>query len=289
VSLPKLRIWKGFGKIVIIKCKGAEGSMNDVFSFISQSTSEGKKVALVTVTKIVDGTPATPGQMIAVLPDGSSAGTVGGGVSEHLVKTRAIEAIKNGESVFTLSIDHSEIGMVCGGIMEVFGNVIGNHSGLCIFGGGHIAQSLAEIAALTGFYVTVVEDRPEFETYFNSAKYIVCEPDEYKAIDPAAHADYAVICTRGHSTDDTALRYCLTKNLNYIGMIGSKQKVKTIFSELMKEGIAQEELDKIYAPIGLDIADALPQEIAVAILAEILLLKNNGNLRHMKQIYSLQV
>jgi xanthine dehydrogenase accessory factor len=262
--------------------------MNDVLSFLSKCTSEGKKVALVTVTKTVEGSPSTPGQMIAVLVDGSSVGTVGGGVSEHLIKIRAVCAIKNGENSFALTIDHAAQGMVCGGSMEVFGNIIGNHLGLCIFGGGHIAQSLAVIAAETGFYVTVVEDRPEFESHFGSATFTVCTPEEYEEIDPVANADYAVICTRGHSTDDKALRYCLTKSLKYIGMIGSKPKVEEVFSDLRNSGFTQEQLDCIYAPIGLDIADAFPKEIAVAILAEILLIKNDGKLRHMKQENSLQ-
>jgi len=262
--------------------------MNDVFTFVSKSTAEGKKVALVTVISTTGGSPATPGQMIAVMADGSTVGTVGGGFSEHLVKMKAVDVIKSGESVFTLSIDHAKEGMVCGGSMEVFGNIIGNNSNLCIFGGGHIAQSLAAVAAQTGFYVTVVEDRPEFAEYFSTAGYCVCKPDEYESIDPAGHADFAVICTRGHSTDDIALRYCLTKDLKYIGMIGSKPKVKDVFESLKSDGVTKEQLDRVYAPIGLDIADAFPKEIAVAILAEILLIKNNGNLRHKKHENSLQ-
>ena len=166
--------------------------------------------------------------------------------------------------------------------MEVFGNIIGNHTGLCIFGGGHISQSLTKIAALAGLFITVVEDRPEFSVEFKSVKYIVCNPEEYEKIDPAAFADYAVICTRGHSTDDEALRYCLTKKLKYIGMIGSKTKVEALFTKLRTEGKTEKELKHIYAPIGLDIASAIPAEIAAAILAEILLIKNNGQLRHKK-------
>jgi len=263
--------------------------VNDVLGFLSQSVSEGKKIALVTVTETIGGSPATAGQMIAVLADGTAKGTVGGGVSEHLVIKKAIDAIKSGESVFKYTIDHAEEGMVCGGSMEVFGNVIGNRSSLCIFGGGHIAQSLAAVATQTGFYVTVIEDRPEFAVHFGTAGYIVCLPDEYEITDPAAYADYAVICTRGHSTDDKALRYCLTKNLKYIGMIGSKQKVKEVFNDLRNDGVTQEQLEGIYAPIGLDIATAFPKEIAIAILSEILLIKNNGKLRHKKQENPLQV
>jgi len=168
--------------------------------------------------------------------------------------------------------------------MEVFGNIIGSNTGLCIFGGGHIAQSLASIAAQTGFYVTVIEDRPEFAEYFGTVNYVVCKPDEYEKTDPAAGADYIVICTRGHSTDDEALRYCLKKELKYLGMIGSKTKVKEVFSNLSNEGVSKEKLESIYAPIGLDIASAAPAEIAVAILAEILLIKNGGNLEHKKTL-----
>jgi len=256
--------------------------MSDALTLISNKMHEGIKIALVTVIETTGSSPATPGQMIAVLQDGSSAGTVGGGYSEHLVIKRAIEAIKSGENVFTLNIDHAAEGMVCGGSMEVFGNIIGSHLSLCIFGGGHIAQSLAAIAALTGFFVTVVEDRPEFAAHFNNTEYKVCAPDRYYDIDPAANADYVVICTRGHNMDDKALRYCLSKDLKYIGMIGSRSKVKEVFSSLRESGIIQEQLDSIYAPVGLDIADASPKEIAAAILAEILLIKNNGTLRHKK-------
>lgn len=256
--------------------------MQDVFTFISKGAAEGKKVALVTVIGTSGSTPATLGQMIAVLADGSTMGTVGGGASEHHVIERTVDAIKNGDEVFSITIDHAENGMICGGSMVVFGNVIGSQLGLCIFGGGHIAQSLARIAGQSGFYVTVIEDRPEFEVHFESVKYTVCKPEDYKNTDPAAFADYAVICTRGHSTDDAALRYCLTKNLKYIGMIGSKAKVTEIFNKLRDEGVKQAELERVYAPIGLDIADAAPAEIAVAILAELILIKNEGKLRHKK-------
>jgi len=254
--------------------------MNDILTFAANSKKLGKKVALVTVVETVGSSPASAGQMIAVLSDGTTAGTVGGGASEHIVIKRAVEAIKTGEKTFSLEIDHAENDMICGGKMKVFGNIIGNSSGLCIFGGGHIAQSLASIAVQTGFYVSVVEDRPEFEKFFDSVNYKVYEPKSYNATDPAENADYVVICTRGHSTDAEALRYCLTKDFRYVGMIGCKNKVNELFSELLADGISQAELDKVYAPIGLDIASTIPSEIAIAILAEILLVKNNGELKH---------
>jgi xanthine dehydrogenase accessory factor len=261
--------------------------MQDVLAFAAQKTEEGKKVALVTVTETSGSSPASPGQMIAVLADGTTVGTVGGGASEYRIIQQAQEAIKSGQQIFRFSFDHAESGMICGGAMAGFGNVLGSQAGLCIFGGGHISQCLARIAVQSGFFVTVVEDRPEFASGFEHIQYVVCGPQEYKTADPASASDYAVICTRGHKTDGEALRYCLSGKFAYIGMIGSEKKVTTLLDNLRAEGVDQAELDRIYAPIGLDIADALPAEIAVAILAEILLVKNKGRLRHKKEIKSI--
>ena len=249
--------------------------IHDVLEFAAKQTAKGKKVALVTVTATQGSSPASPGQVMAVLSDGFSAGTVGGGATEHRLVCQATEAIKNGEKVFRFEFDHAENGMTCGGSMEGFGNILGSQAGLAIFGGGHIAQSLAKIAALTGFFVTVIEDRPEFAEAFDGVMYIVCNPDEYEKADPLADTEYAVICTRGHKTDAEALRYCLTKPLKYLGMIGSKKKVS--------ETLPKEYSDCVYAPIGLDIAKEHPAEIAVAILSEILLIKNNGRLAHKRE------
>jgi len=257
--------------------------MLDAISFAAQKAAEGKKVALVTVTETTGSSPASVGQMIAVLADGSTVGTAGGGASEYQIIQQALEAIKNGQRVFKFSFDHSEFGMICGGSMAGFGNVLGGGPGLCVFGGGHISQCLARLACQSGFSVTVVEDRPEFASSFESARYVICKPEEYEKTDPASNSDYAVVCTRGHKTDGEALRYCLTKKFEYLGMIGSDKKVAALFDKLREEGVEQKELDRVYAPIGLDIADALPAEIAVAILAEILLVKNKGKLRHKKR------
>jgi len=258
--------------------------MLDAITFAAQKAAEGRKVAVITVTETTGSSPASVGQMMAVLADGSTAGTVGGGASEYQIIQMALEAIKNGERVFKFSFDHSAFGMICGGSMAGFGNVLGNGPNLCVFGGGHISQCLARLAVDAGFSVAVVEDRPEFAPNFEAARYVLCKPEEYEKNDPASNSDYAVICTRGHKTDFEALRYCLTKEFEYIGMIGSEKKVTALFDNLRAEGVEQKELDRVYAPIGLDIADALPAEIAVAILAEILLVKNKGKLRHKKYI-----
>lgn len=254
--------------------------IQDVLAFAKTQVEQGKKVALTTVTDTQGSSPASPGQMMAILSDGTSVGTVGGGTTEHLVIQQAIAALHANQRVFRFSLNHADNGMICGGGMAGFGNILGNEQHLVIFGGGHIGQSLAPLAAASGFYVTVVEDRPELANHFSLVRYVVCTPDAYADKLPLDESSYVVICTRGHKTDDDALRFCLSRPLPYVGMIGSLKKVGQLFAALRQEGYSQQALDDIYAPIGLTIASGAPAEIAIAILAEILLVKNKGRLAH---------
>jgi len=256
----------------------------DTLAFAKEHAAQGRRVALVTVTETSDSSPASAGQMMAVLADGSCAGTVGGGASEFDIKQKAIEAISSGEKVISFSLDHAQSGMVCGGGMKGFINILGEETCLYIFGGGHIAQCLAALAAATGFFVTVIEDRPEYTNDFPAVRYLLCESGNYEKELCLMDSAYAVICTRGHKTDYEALRFCLSKPLKYTGMIGSAKKVAESFEKLRQEGYTDETIKTIYAPIGLDIASAVPAEIAVAILAEMLLIKNGGSPNHKKEV-----
>ncbi len=256
----------------------------DILAFAQLHAAQGEKVALVTVTGTQGSSPASAGQFMAVLADGTSMGTVGGGASEHAVVQKAVEAMAGGMKVFEFAFDHAQSGMVCGGSMRGFGNVLGSENHLIVFGGGHVGQSLAPLAAATGFFVTVIEDRPELAASFSGVRYVLAKPEDYEKKIVLSPSTFAVICTRGHRTDGEALRFCLGKPLAYLGMIGSSQKVNTLFENLRREGYGEEQLRKIYTPIGLDIASAIPAEIAVSILAEILLVKNNGSPRHKRMM-----
>lgn len=255
----------------------------DILIFAEEQIRQGQLVALVTVTETRGSSPASTGQLMAVAADGTAMGTVGGGATEFRTIRQAVEAMENGEKVFRFSFDHGENGMVCGGGMSGFGNILGNENHLYLFGGGHIGQSLASLAAQTGFFVTVIEDRPELEKAFSGIRYLVSRPNTYETDITVTGSAYAVICTRGHQTDDDALRYCLQQNFRYIGMIGSSKKVAAVFERLRKAGFDEKLLRKVYTPIGLDIASSIPAEIAVSIMAEILLIKNNGSPNHKRK------
>ena len=257
--------------------------MQNILEFLAEKTKSGEKAALVTVTETTGSSPASPGQVMAVLKDGSAVGTVGGGASEFRLIKHAVNVITSGQRLSPFEFDLSEEGMVCGGSMRGFINVFGSSASLAIFGGGHIAQYLAKIAVGVGFSVNIIEDRQELSEHFENVSYIVCDAEFYEKSNVLGGSEYVVICSRGHKTDAQALGYCLKKTLKYLGMIGSSKKTEEVFQQMKQNGFSDDQLQKVFAPIGLNIASSAPAEIAVSILSEILLVKNNGTPEHKRR------
>lgn len=148
---------------------------------------------------------------------------------------------------------------------------------LIVFGGGHVAKPLVEFASKSGFSITVIDDRPSFanSSRFPEAEKVICDSFEnsFKFIQ-FRKSDFVVIVTRGHRHDGLVLRKVLNYDLNYIGMIGSKRRVKGMMDELALEGFSKEVLNKVNSPIGIDIGAVTPDEIAISIVAELILFKN---------------
>jgi len=142
-----------------------------------------------------------------------------------------------------------------------------------IFGGGHVSAQIAPLAALVDFKVVVTDDRPEFAApeRFPSAEEVVCRPFEgvVEALKPGKQA-YLVIVTRGHRHDGLVLAQALRSPAAYVGMIGSRRKLKAISEALLAQGFSQEDLDRVHSPIGLNIGAETPEEIAVSIVAELI-------------------
>lgn len=151
---------------------------------------------------------------------------------------------------------------------------------LFVFGGGHIAKPLVEFASKVGFTITIIDDRPYFanSTRFPDAETVLCE-DFQKSFNNLIFKenDFVVIITRGHRHDKLVLSNVLNHSLKYIGMIGSKRRVKGMIDELIEEGFSKDDLDKVNSPIGLDIGAITPEEIAISIVAELITFKNKGN------------
>jgi xanthine dehydrogenase accessory factor len=257
--------------------------MDDIYQEIVKVKTEGGEAALVTVVSASGSTPREEGAKMLVKPDGSIIGTIGGGNLEAKVIKEAIGVIKQGKPKrLHLSLTAKgagELGMICGGDTEVFIEPILTPSTLYIFGGGHIALALTKMGKLCGFKIAVIDDRAEFASAerFPEAGVILAE-DFTKSfarlkIDKSS---YIVIVTHGHRHDEVVLEQAVGTPAKYIGMIGSKTKNETIFSHLRDRGISKEQLDRVHAPIGLEIGAQTPEEIAVSILAELIKVRRSG-------------
>jgi len=249
--------------------------MTDIYQEISRVRAEGEEAALVTVILASGSTPREEGAKMLVRADGSIMGTIGGGRIEATAIKEAVEVMKKGKPqrfYFSLK-EGGELGMVCGGDVELFIEPVLSAPTLFIFGGGHIALTLSKAAKLVGFKIVVVDDRPEFASpqRFPEAELTLVE-DFAQAFQKLRidTLSYIVIITYGHKGDEVVLEGSLATGARYIGMIGSKTKVKTVLSHLLDKGISREQLDGVHTPIGLEIHAQTPEEIAISILAEII-------------------
>jgi xanthine dehydrogenase accessory factor len=165
------------------------------------------------------------------------------------------------------------------GAFDFFVDVLPNPMRLVIAGAGHIARPLCEMAALCGYQVIVVDDRDVYARadLFPSAHEVVCADftETFKSM-RWDHSTSAVLVTRGHKHDEDCLRAIAGQPMGYLGMIGSKRRVRAVKDSLMSEGLNTDWLDSLYAPIGLDIGAQTPEEIAVCILAEMIQVRRGG-------------
>lgn len=147
-----------------------------------------------------------------------------------------------------------------------------------IVGGGHVSRALCEVLSRLDFEIHVFDNREQLNTLlenpFAHCRTVVEYEQLADHIPPGPHS-FVVIMSFGYRTDETALRALLHLDFGYIGMMGSKAKVKAMFEELLAEGIARERLQRIHAPIGIDIKSETAQEIAVSVAAQLIAAKNN--------------
>lgn len=248
----------------------------DIYEEIAALKRAKKRGALATIVRVRGSIPSVAAAKMLVREDGSSAGTIGGGLVEAEVRRGAMEVMREEKpKSFAFELDRlpdDEPGLICGGSLEVFVEPLIPAPPLYIFGAGHVGQFLCQAATLAGFEVTVIDNRPEYASRerFPSANelHAIAMEDVTSRIHPCS-TTFISIVTRGHRTDLEVLRWALGTEACYIGMIGSARKVRAVFQELESEGVRRETLDRVYAPIGLDIASRTPEEIAISIVAEL--------------------
>lgn len=244
-----------------------------IFETLAQLEQRGTPAALCTVVEAQGSAPQVPGAMMVVQQDGSITGTVGGGSLEHEVIARAKQAISDNElrlHAFNLKQD---LGMACGGALSVFIEPLFRNPDLIIFGAGHIGRDLCVMASRAGFRVTVVDGRPQWadDDHFPDAHAVVAA-DPIESLDdlPFGPESYAVLVSHSHQVDHDIIKHAIRKPWRYMGMIGSKRKVKHVYGKLTAAGVDASLLERVHSPIGLKIGGNDPGEIAVSILAELI-------------------
>jgi xanthine dehydrogenase accessory factor len=231
----------------------------------------------VTVVRATGSTPQRTGAKMLVFADGRTVGTIGGGCYENDAFWKAREAIGSGKSVllhYDLNDDFAqENGLICGGQMDVHVDPLIPAPHLFVIGAGHVGWHLARAASEAEFRVHVVDDREKFasrERFPHADEVIVAPIAEWVHGANLPSSAYVVIVTRGHQHDLDSMRALAARDLRYVGLIGSRAKVTRIYNALLAEGMPVDCLQRVHAPVGLNIGAVTPAEIAISILAQLI-------------------
>ena len=267
----------------------------DIYEEIVRLRQQGRRGAVATIVNVRGSIPSFETAKMLIRDDGSIIGTVGGGCVEAEVWQAAREVMESEQPrTLTFNLNQNpryDTGLVCGGTLDIFLEPILPPASLFIFGAGHVALNLYKTARNAGFDVSVIDDRESYANRerFPEAKQVIADDyDKAMAQFSPNETSYIVIVTRGHKDDMRVLRWAVQTQARYIGMIGSKRKTITIFRELVSEGIPEKLFERVHAPVGLDIGAITPEEIAIAITAELIAVRRRveRQLPHMSWFHS---
>jgi xanthine dehydrogenase accessory factor len=260
--------------------------MTTILQSLAQAEAANRSVALCTVVKTNGSTPRHSTSKMLVFPDGHILGTVGGGELENQVRVEAEASLHDGKprllSYNMTDPSRGDVG-VCGGQVEVFVEPILPSPMVVVIGGGHVGKAVAHLAKWLGFRVAVSDDRPDFCT-----PEAIPDADEFYPVSMSelplhlniTEKSILILTTRGNSVDVAGLPALLETQAAYIGVIGSRKRWSETMEQLNQAGVSEEQLKRVHSPIGLGIGAETPEEIAVSILAEVLLLQRNASGQH---------
>ncbi|MDQ6655211.1 MAG: XdhC/CoxI family protein [Verrucomicrobiota bacterium] len=244
---------------------------------------------LATIAATIGSVPREAGAKMLVYRDGTTSGTIGGGKFESLVVQDCLATLREGKPLLKTYPLHEasdcSFGAICGGEATVLMEPQNLNSAICLVGGGHCARAIAQLATDCGMHVTVVADRAELLAGFPSTALAITETSAPAFI--AAHdwqpGDALLLVSRNHELDLEALAAAVALDrISYIGMIGSRRKVRHVFDALRERGIGDEQLSRVYAPLGLDVGADSPAEIAVSAIAELLKVQRGRSGDHLR-------
>ncbi len=255
----------------------------DIFAEIIKLRKEGRRGALATIIQVQGSIPSYESSKILIRDDGSIVGTVGGGCVEAEIWSVARDVMREEKPRrlhFNLNNQPEyDNGLICGGSLDIFIEPILATPTLYLFGGGHVSLYVSKVATLAGFETVIIEDREAFASTERFPEAVETYVGPWEETFPKLKVNefsYLVLVTRGHKGDLTCLRWALTTPARYIGMIGSKRKFIEICKVLESQGVRPEELERVHSPIGLDIGALTPEEIGVAIVAQMIAVRRNA-------------
>jgi xanthine dehydrogenase accessory factor len=265
------------------------GEDRAVYEALLAVQAAGEPAALATVVSVQGSVPRQAGSKMLVRLDGSIVGTVGGGMMESRVIQEALDSMRDGQTRMpSYSLNDIKAGDagICGGTVQVFIEPVGAAATLLVIGIGHVGKALAELGKWAGYRVVISDDREEFcnPAYLpNMDGYVVCKPGQITQHTTVNARTYVAAVTRGLPVDIDLIPALLATEAAYIGLIGSRRRWAITVKQLQTErGLTDAQIGRIYAPIGLELNAETPQEIAVSILAQIIMLRRGGDGQSMK-------
>ncbi len=263
--------------------------MDSVFQRIGEIQQREESAALCTIVSAQGSTPRHTGSKMLVFPDGSFIGTVGGGELEQRVRAEALSAMTDRKSrllQYSMSDPARGDPGVCGGQVEVFVEPILPEAKIVVIGGGHVGKAVVHLAKWLGFRVAVCDDRQEFctpEANPGADEFYPVRMEELPNHLKINSQTYFILTTRGVDVDVSGLPALLNSPAAYIGVIGSKRRWATTMKQLKEKGVSGTNIARVHSPMGLELNAETPEEIAISILAEVLMLRNQGTGQPMRE------
>ncbi len=259
-----------------------------IYEAVVDLEQQGESGALCTIIRSRGSTPRHQGSKMLVYEDGRFIGTVGGGEVEGRVMQEALRAIQDGQARL-LSYDmvnpkEGDPG-VCGGTVEVYVEPLLPKPTIVVIGGGHVGKAVAHLAKWMGFRVAVSDDREAFctpEANPDADQFYPVRMQDLPKKMKITPQTYIVMTTRGVQVDVEGLPPLLDTTAGYIGVIGSRRRWAITQKSLQEAGVPEEKINRVVSPIGLELNAETPEEIAVSIMAEIIMLRNGGNGQRMQ-------
>jgi xanthine dehydrogenase accessory factor len=270
----------------------------DVFAGLIEALEANQSAIVATIVGPAAAPAGLLGRRLLVRDDGRTEGSLGSAALDARAAAagRSLMVATPPARLYAWPLAPEEgaaLGLASAAAVEVFVEAVLPPLTLVVVGGGHIAQPLAQLGAMLGFRIVVLDDRPEFANRerFPQADCVIVGPyDVELGRLPIASSTYVVLVTRGHVQDEDALRQVIASPAGYVGMIGSRRRVRAVLGRMAEAGVPQEAIDRVFSPIGLDIGAETPEEIAVSIMAEVIGVRRRGG-RHpasLSQIERLQ-